>query len=297
MITEVRRESNGSLPTLASRNGGVVVGFMDVTPELAASWLALANNHNRVINPHWVEKYRRDMEAGVWRSDGMPLRFAGTFELLLDGQHRLAAQVAAGVTITYPVVIGLPDDSQQTMDQGRPRSFADVLKLEGVKGANSVAALVRAVDNYAKTGTPVAQNVAYQPSLAELLDRFHRHPGIAEFALSKRATTGLPSGMTNALRYLTFLADDEDSAVFMHLLETGDRLGIGDPIYTLRERLARDAADKTGAMNAPVKWAFCARTWNAWMRGERLTKLQHKPGGASPDRVQLLDGLRKEDVA
>lgn len=275
---------------------GLTAQFMEVDPGLAATWLSLRNTHNRAINDRRVDKYARDMIAGLWRSDGMPLRFEGDFETLLDGQHRLKAQVKVDVTLTYLIATGLERAAQDTMDGQGTRSFADALHLRGVKNSRGVAAVVRGVDNYARFGSAVATSYPRQPSIPELMARFDAHPEAAD-AYSSYGITGLSSGMTSVMRYLTALADPEDSEVFMGLLRSGDGLQVGDPIHALRDRLAREAANRTQALPSTHRWVFMVRAWNAWRAGERLTKLQFKAGGARPDRVPLIDGITPEQVS
>jgi len=295
-MTKVRGKLAG-LPVPSARNDNMVAGFMEVTPEIAATWLALRNTNNRHLNQNWVDKYQRDMEAGLWTADGMPIRFAGDFAQLLDGQHRLTAQAKADLTLTYLVVTGLSSTSQEVMDHGRSRSFADVLKLRGIPCSSGIAALVRSVDNYAVSGTPVSSNQPRQPSIAELLRRFEAHPGIPDGYRSQTRVVGMGSGMASATRYLTSLASPEDSAVFMRLLETGDGLSVGNPIHTLRERLAKEAANSVQTLPSTHRWVFVARAWNAWLAGEHVTRFAFRAGGAHPDRVPTLEGLNPEEVA
>lgn len=297
VIERVRGNATNGSVSIPHAVNGVETGIVDVTPDQARAWLDSANQHNRAVNPRWVAKYARDMEAGNWRLDGMPLRFAGEFEQLLDGQHRLMAQARTDQTVTYVVVKGLNVESQTTMDQGRGRSLSDVLKLNGYQNVNPLAALVRAVHVYGLYGSAYVPTGHRVPSINELLGTLDRHDGLESFASSRSLTAGLTAGMGNALSYLTWLASPDDHDEFMRLLATGDGLEAGNPIHTLRQRLMKISASKTNYTPDRIKWAFCARTWNAWMQGEQMTKLQFKAGGARPDRVSELVGLPKDEVA
>lgn len=56
-----------------------------------------------------------------------------------------------------------------------------------------------------------------------------------------------------------------------------------------------------------MRAAWCILAWNAWRNGDRLRKVQWRPGGARPDPFPMIDGLdyasvcdvgwRGEDVA
>ncbi|WP_172121452.1 hypothetical protein [Actinomyces faecalis] len=109
--------------------------------DTAAEWLT-HNTHNRTISEATVRQYASDMTGGRWDFNGQPIIFAadGT---LLDGQHRLTAQVRAGVPCTWLVVTGLPTDAQKVIDVGRVRTVANHFQIEGRPQAVYVAALAR----------------------------------------------------------------------------------------------------------------------------------------------------------
>jgi hypothetical protein len=284
-----------TLPELAQHHAGITVGFMEVTPDLAQTWLALLNTHNRAVNKARVSKYARDMANGDWLDAADPLRFAGNFEQILDCQHRLMAQVEANVTRTWLVAVGVDPDAQRVMDQGGMRSLSDVLHLDGVKNSKGVAAIVRGIHNYAEIGSVIASSTSLQPTNTELRHRFAAHPECVDHYAA--GIPGMSAGMFGTLSYLTHLADPEDAAAFIAALRTGAGLEAGNPIHTLRERLARDAAQPTNRLPSERRWVFAVTAWNAWRQGRALTKLQFKPGGARPDRVPTLDGIAPREVA
>ena len=77
---------------------------IDVTPEMAAAWLA-KNPNRRPLDIYRAEEYARKMRAGEWTERDRrerPLIVAedGT---LLNGQHRLAAIVQTGLTVRMTV--------------------------------------------------------------------------------------------------------------------------------------------------------------------------------------------------
>jgi hypothetical protein len=51
---------------------------------------------------------------------------------LIDGQHRLAAVVKANVPVEMMVFSGLDDESIFAIDQSRPRSKFDAIKIGGL---------------------------------------------------------------------------------------------------------------------------------------------------------------------
>lgn len=71
-----------------------------------------------------VRAYARDMESGKWRSDthqGLGFDDSG---VLVDGQHRLMAQVLTGKTLRWWCTYGVSRDSVATMDVGKRRTVS-----------------------------------------------------------------------------------------------------------------------------------------------------------------------------
>jgi len=126
--------------------------YINVTPTQASHYLEL-NTKNRLLRKAHVSYLAKLISEGEWRQTGEPIRFSGMLDknnmpckgaVLLDGQHRLKAFLASGKrTLKFEIVDGLPADSFQYMDQGRPRSAADVLSIAGYKNTNVMAGVGR----------------------------------------------------------------------------------------------------------------------------------------------------------
>jgi len=88
--------------------------FVDVTPEIAQSWLD-ANKSDRPVSESQVQKFAAKMQAGQWRMNHNGIAFAkdGT---LLDGLHRLLAVVHSGMTVPMIVVINEPVENMDVID-------------------------------------------------------------------------------------------------------------------------------------------------------------------------------------
>jgi ABC-type molybdenum transport system ATPase subunit/photorepair protein PhrA len=87
---------------------------VDVTPELAQSWLD-SSKSNRTVSEYQVQKLTAQMQAGQWRLNHNGIAFAkdGT---LLDGLHRLHAVVHSGVTVPMIVVVDEPIENMDVID-------------------------------------------------------------------------------------------------------------------------------------------------------------------------------------
>ena len=102
----------------------------------------------RPISDRIVKAYASDMKAGNWSLTGQGISF-DTDGHLMDGQHRVAAVVAAGVEVDMLIMWGLPaehDGRVKTInlfDIGKKRTVGGQLKIEGMEYYNEVGAAAR----------------------------------------------------------------------------------------------------------------------------------------------------------
>jgi hypothetical protein len=90
------------------------------TPDIARQLLE-HNTHNRRPNMGVVRRYCNEMTNGQWLFCGDTIRcdWNGT---LLDGQQRLMAIVATGLSQRFVLVEGLDPDAMWVIDRGRKRT-------------------------------------------------------------------------------------------------------------------------------------------------------------------------------
>ncbi len=140
-----------------------------VSPEMAARWLK-RNEANRVLRPHKVDQYARDMTSGRWELTGaIEFDIAGN---LIQGQHRLNAVVKSGCTVAMFVLRGISPNAQRVMDSGIGRTAADNLHMDkGVKNAVAVASIARqrissTLGTTAVSNSEIEDYVASNPEIA-----------------------------------------------------------------------------------------------------------------------------------
>jgi hypothetical protein len=262
----------------------------DVLIDVAlAEDLLYANKRNRKIRDKKVEQFARAMTGGDWVYNGDAIRVSRT-GMLLDGQHRLLAVVRSGVTLRAPIIAGVDDEIQETIDVGTKRTFADMLHLRDEKDTNRLAAGIRNVFLYERYQQMLSVPYEPPPSPQELLRCLERHPGIRAATAGTRPTvknTGIASGHTIACFYLMGLVDQADRDVFFQTLALGTGLQQGDPIYALRRILM------TGSRRLAVKVqaAVLIKAWNAYRAGEERQHLMWRPYGNMPERFPQIEGL------
>jgi len=100
---------------------------VDVTPELARTWLDI-NNFNRPKSAETVAKYVRQIREGRWRLTHQGIALTGD-GVLLDSQHRLFAIIESGVTLSMRVFLNESPESFAVIDCGKNRSNLDTVRM------------------------------------------------------------------------------------------------------------------------------------------------------------------------
>ena len=259
-----------------------IVSFVRVSSEVAERWLA-HNTHNRPISETGVLRYQDDMENGRFKMTGEPIQFSKT-GILLNGQNRLTAlaNCVPPMSIVMVVVRGLDDDVQFVMDQGIKRTPGQQLGLMGVKNAAQIGSAARLTmvwergllfgENAPRRAISTASVEEWVKEHAKLIDMFNQH-----LAKTTRSTGGMPA-VAGAVGLRGLQIDSQATIAFFNLLVSRTNLPKGSPILALDNRLRRIRTERF-KIDQREQLAFFIITWNAWMKGELLTKLQMPKGG------------------
>ena len=249
---------------------------VQVSPELAAVWLA-RNRHNRTLAKATVDQYAADMVSGGWHFTGQPIVFDAAAHLI-DGQHRLTAQVKAGVTLTWLVITGVKTETRDYIDIGRPRTVANQLQIKGLHDGGGVAAVARL-------------NLIYggQPNPSKPTVRAHSEDHGTAFHAGARVGRSIAQvihGSTAAYgvaHYRLAEVDPETAAAFFDALLTGAGLPITSPILVARNHIARTRATRSLSDVQRVAFIdYLMRTWNLWVSGKRVKTFAAPAGRVEP---------------
>lgn len=244
-----------------------------VSPKVAADLLK-SNVRNRNLRVGRVTQLAEAMRRGEWELNGQTLKVAsdGT---LLDGQHRLQAVVESGVTIETLVMRNLPAAAQDTVDTGRKRRLADILRVEGYSDSHALAAAVNILHRY-RNGLRIDYSQAGAPTPKQALDLIATEPEIEESVRIARRVTkkvGGPIGVLSALHRVFHEIDPEPTEDFFEQLGEGAGLKKGDPLLQLRNQLIRPRRDR-GYMQSPATIAgLTVKAFNLRRAGRKVALL------------------------
>lgn len=250
---------------IAKAKKGVTTQIVDLTPALAEVLLA-RNPNNRKISQPLVESYSRDMEHGKWLFNGEPVIVAHDGSLN-DGQHRCAAVVDSGVTITTALIVGVGRDTRTTLDQGRTRTVGDYLAMQGNINTNHLGTAASMIWQHRTRGV-MATGAAGRPTKSEVLALIEEFPSIRESVqtVQRKGADAYGGRSMLAFCHWTFWheADRPSADAFIDKLVGGADLLARDPILYTRNRLIAER----GRLRGNDKAELIFRTWNAWRRRE-----------------------------
>lgn len=268
------------------------IRFVHLTPAMAAELLAV-NHTNRSLTETHRDALAGAIERGEWDMTASATMSITRDGQLADGQHRCSAVVKANRPIDVAIIFNASPGAQALTDQGRKRSFGDVLHIRGERDAKGLAAATRNIYWWERDGVPVAQNRPIAPTIPQLLEVLGRHGGLRDSMGRLGWSSPIATRSFAATHHYVFsMIDPEDADEFFRLLRTGDGLASGNPIHTLRERMIRAGGDE-GSISLTKRSAFFHRAWHAWREGQSLMKLQFRIGGKRPDAFPV---IRADDL-
>ena len=256
-----------------------------ITPEIAQQLLD-KNKQNRPLNHMHVKHLAREMESGRWKENGDTIRLSN--DILIDGQHRLAACISSKHSFHCMQISGLPDDAFDTVDCGRKRSPADVLAVLGESHCSALGAALKFIERYMIGNIGAGTRMHY--SNAEIPLFLKKHPQIKE-SVSFVAQTGtkrlIAGSVLTGLHYLFAKLDKEAADEFVKKLIHGTDLKEGDAIYLLRERLVANSFSKARIL-PDYAAALAIKAWNFTRSGKTCKQLKYIDTGDSAEDFPLI---------
>jgi len=253
----------------------VKIEEITMTPALATTLLE-GNTNNRPLNPRRVKSLATAFTAGEYQFDGTPIRIAPD-QTVLDGQHRLEAVRASGVSIPVLVIWDADPSIQLVLDTGKPRSFTDFLTIHEVSNVSNVAATTTLFWHWQKGHVASVTSWSYRPSptYTQLWSFYKEHQdellnALKETYAVRRKIRVSPSVASAAYLVLAEVDGEDAEAFFSELrFETDQGPQTSLLARTLNARRERSRRDYT----QQEQLALLFKTWNMYRKGVVIDKL------------------------
>ena len=184
----------------------------EVTPTWAKEVMDNRNTRNRRLDSKRVNKYAREILNDRWivNNDDICFLKDGT---LINGQHRLAAVIASGVTVTMSFKFGLTEDAMETVDEGKSRTNLDIIHIMQEEGTGKTLA----ASNFVLEQLGLRRTMPRREQLA-----FHRrHLEAAQFACQLKKSPFARNPIHAALLRAYYHVNHERLAEFIRIIQTG----------------------------------------------------------------------------
>jgi hypothetical protein len=264
-----------------------------ITPKKAADLLQV-NTVNRPLSKPVVRAFAAAMKRDDWRvtHQGIAIDSNG---VLVDGQHRLAAVIEAGIPVEMTVFTDVPPDTFDVLDTGKRRSAADTLAIEGEKHTHQLASMLRTVFLYENAADTSWSGRNATLTNHQILAVLGEHPNIRDFiSLGEHIAreTGMIKSAAGAASYLVDHANKVSLAPWYEGIIDGAGLTKTDPRLKFRNLMLTMARKQTGVVHrrrdTREHVALYLKAFNAWASGESLSHLRYNPRETLPtiNRVQ-----------
>lgn len=130
----------------------------NITPTKASEYLETSPyNRLTVSTKRVVKNYASAMIRGEWSLNGESIVFDKEGRLL-DGHHRMAAVVEAGIPITFSVCRGVDREAFTTYNCGLRTNVGQILSMKEVKNSTLIASMIGINFNLVNSGKIYANN-------------------------------------------------------------------------------------------------------------------------------------------
>lgn len=220
-----------------------------ITPELAQKYLKRNVDNYRRISKSKVNQYAAEMKAGKWQNNGEGIMFSADGKLK-NGQHRLAAILAAGIPVEMAVITGVQDDVT-IYDVGSNRSTVQIAQASGCDDMTRLEASV---------GTAVVSNLGKPVSKGLIVEYLQKHKD--ELNRAYRVCSGGNKGISRRMSvvlagYLMLRLEKMPAyeiEIFVKVLNAGNTVGADgyepSPALVARRMYEERFKNTTGTFSA-----------------------------------------------
>lgn len=245
-----------------------------VDPALMAVLMARNPAHwNRRISANLVGRWESVMRDDAWELNGETIIVAKTGELN-NGQHRLTAGLRAGKPFETFIVFGIERSTRGSLDQGKRRTLADHLTMNGFTNVNMRSSAAAVVIGVLTRSVNVLAHGQITPNQVLAAQEDHPHLMDATGQAHRIQTAFKVSGAVFVGLHYLFSRRSKEGAdlFFQHMLYGTGSAAKDDPVNRLQVFL-RDHGMRHRRHTRAEVVAVTIKAWNHYWRGERCGPL------------------------
>ena len=261
-------------------------GTIEVSPDTAQRILDNAGPQRRLLK-NQVARYTRWMQEGRWVDDSGGDILFDTEGRARGGQHRLMAQVAAGIGVSYKIRWDQTEEEiAADAEGGTPWTAADIAggDIPNAQYRQAIATVLLQID---KNQGEIGARPTFKPGRLDVA-RYVNDPRViraAEVAQNTRKQIGVIPSALGAVYALAVASGKGDPHSFFEKLRTGAGMDDKDPALTLRNKLMGRAFQNLEQRQWQTAYVM-ARAWNYHVSDERVSDLQrYTPPTNKPVRM------------
>lgn len=257
------------------------------------------SSQKRPLSPDNVQRFIDIIRDGLWIPDVICIDWFG---YVINGRHRLAAIIEAGITVPCIILWGCDPRMFAVFDTPKVRSGGDTLYAKGLAGAdgvnqNRMAAALRMLHGYKRPRLLVVDEEATFKTWSrkrventELLALVGLYPGIytalesAKVLCASGRKDGQAVFMPAPSVTFCYLARERWPECgpaldeFMIAVTLGLKVGPGDPRKGLYNLMVAASASKNTRIPAVKQLALLCKQWNWWLTGRKMKQgVQWRP--------------------
>jgi hypothetical protein len=261
----------------------ITANLKTLTPAEAKELLERGGKYQRNINASRAKRMAEAMTEGRFPVTGQTIVIDWNGHLL-DGQHRLLAQVTANMSMTYVVVENEDPARFEFYDIGTRRTAAQFVASRHRADMVGAAQLIMEYRARGSRMRALSGGTASFP-MSEVLAAVEQMPGLEQLAGEAKLVYAATRINTTSLLAVTYLggtkAPDLIDPWFTGLL-TGADLGVKDPRLAVRNAWSRNYRTLNVRPSLQMRWAYLVRAWNAFAADEPLLVLRYQPDAPLP---------------
>jgi hypothetical protein len=265
---------------------GIGIELIAVTPEMAEDWLEHNNGRNRRPSEDRVPIFADMMRNGEFLLIHQGIAFDDDNQLA-DGQTRLAAIAASGVTVPLFVSWGYSARTRVAVDDTRKRTFAGDLQMNGIAQGHHVESLLRKILFWEDAGGLAKASWRAGPTRTAMSSAYPSHAQAIHDALPsgpRYKNAPVSQGSVTFMRWLLVTrtgCDPEVVARFFSILTIGSQEPADRVLISCKEMFTtgRYANGLKRPSGFKYEIYYLIQAWNLWVTGRYQNKWGLPKGG------------------